>query len=56
MLISKATIPSAGCPRRYRWGFTLDIARARTLLKWEPRVARAEGLEKTVAYFRSLRG
>jgi hypothetical protein len=26
------------------------------LLHWEPRVARAEGLEKTVAYFRSLRG
>ena len=33
-----------------------DITRARTLLKWEPRVSRAEGLEKTVAYFRSLRG
>src|SRR4029079_16852514 len=33
-----------------------DITRARTLLHWEPRVARAEGLEKTVAYFRSLRG
>jgi dTDP-glucose 4,6-dehydratase len=32
-----------------------DITRARTLLKWEPRVARAEGLEKTIAYFRSLR-
>ncbi len=33
-----------------------DITRARTLLKWEPKVARTEGLEKTVAYFRSLRG
>ena len=33
-----------------------DITLARTLLKWEPKVARAEGLKKTVAYFRSLRG
>jgi dTDP-glucose 4,6-dehydratase len=32
-----------------------DITRARTLLKWEPRVPRREGLEKTIAYFRSLR-
>jgi dTDP-glucose 4,6-dehydratase len=32
-----------------------DITRARTLLKWEPRVARREGLEKTIAYFKSLR-
>ena len=32
-----------------------DITRARTLLKWEPKVLRREGLEKTIAYFRSLR-
>jgi dTDP-glucose 4,6-dehydratase len=32
-----------------------DITRARMLLKWEPRVPRREGLEKTIAYFRSLR-
>jgi len=29
-----------------------DIARAQKLLKWLPKVALAEGLEKTVAYFR----
>jgi dTDP-glucose 4,6-dehydratase len=29
-----------------------DIARARRLLKWEPRVALEEGLRRTVAYFR----
>jgi dTDP-glucose 4,6-dehydratase len=32
-----------------------DITRARTILKWEPRVDRREGLTKTIAYFRSLR-
>lgn len=31
-----------------------DITRARTLLAWEPRVPRREGLQKTIAYFRSL--
>jgi len=29
-----------------------DIARAQKLLKWLPKTALAEGLEKTVAYFR----
>ena len=29
-----------------------DITRAQKLLKWLPKVALAEGLEKTVAYFR----
>src|SRR5260221_6826936 len=29
-----------------------DITRARTWLKWEPRVPLAEGLETTIAYFR----
>ncbi len=29
-----------------------DITRARTILKWEPKVALSEGLEKTIAYFR----
>jgi dTDP-glucose 4,6-dehydratase len=33
-----------------------DITRARTLLGWEPKVARREGLARTIAYFRSLRG
>lgn len=31
-----------------------DITRARTLLGWEPRVSLDEGLESTVAYFRSV--
>jgi dTDP-glucose 4,6-dehydratase len=31
-----------------------DISKARRLLGWEPKVSRREGLEKTVAYFRSL--
>ncbi|MBM2846409.1 MAG: NAD-dependent epimerase/dehydratase [Bacteroidetes bacterium] len=30
-----------------------DIQRARTLLKWEPRVHRKEGLKKTVEYFKA---
>ena len=30
-----------------------DITRARTLLGWEPRVSLAEGLEKTIDYFRT---
>jgi dTDP-glucose 4,6-dehydratase len=29
-----------------------DISRARALLGWEPKVALAEGLERTIAYFR----
>ena len=29
-----------------------DITKARKLLKWEPRVSLAEGLQKTIAYFR----
>ncbi len=29
-----------------------DITRARKLLKWEPKVALADGLEKTIAFFR----
>jgi UDP-glucuronate decarboxylase len=28
-----------------------DIARAREMLRWEPRVHLAEGLAKTIAYF-----
>jgi len=31
-----------------------DITKARTILDWEPRVPLAEGLGKTIAYFRSL--
>lgn len=29
-----------------------DISKARTVLKWEPKVLRAEGMQKTLAYFR----
>ena len=32
-----------------------DIAKARTLLGWEPRVDLEQGLERTVAYFRTAR-
>ena len=31
-----------------------DITRARRLLGWEPRIARRAGLEKAIAYFRTL--
>lgn len=31
-----------------------DITRARELLKWEPKVSRAEGLKKTYEYFKNL--
>ncbi|HVF80495.1 MAG TPA: UDP-glucuronic acid decarboxylase family protein [Flavisolibacter sp.] len=31
-----------------------DITKARTLLNWEPKVSRAEGLKKTYEYFKSL--
>jgi len=31
-----------------------DIARARATLGWEPRVALAEGLGRTIEYFRGL--
>src|SRR5688572_3044330 len=30
-----------------------DITRARTILKWEPKVPLEQGLEKTIAYFRT---
>src|SRR6187401_1418326 len=33
-----------------------DITRARTLLKWEPKVALEDGLVKTIAYFRGKVG
>jgi len=33
-----------------------DITRARTLLKWEPKVSLEEGLVKTLAYFRTKVG
>jgi dTDP-glucose 4,6-dehydratase len=33
-----------------------DITRARTLLKWEPKVALEEGLVKTIDYFRTKIG
>jgi dTDP-glucose 4,6-dehydratase len=31
-----------------------DITKAKELLGWEPKVGRAEGLELTYAYFKSL--
>ena len=31
-----------------------DITKARTRLGWEPRVSLAEGLPRTIAYFRTL--
>jgi dTDP-glucose 4,6-dehydratase len=31
-----------------------DITKARTLLGWEPKIDRAEGLKRTYAYFQSL--
>jgi dTDP-glucose 4,6-dehydratase len=31
-----------------------DITKAKALLDWEPKIARAEGLKKTYDYFRSL--
>ena len=37
-------------PRRRR----PDITRARHLLGWEPTVERAEGLRRTLEYFRSV--
>ena len=33
-----------------------DITKARTLLGWEPRVSLDEGLQHTIAYFRSHLG
>jgi dTDP-glucose 4,6-dehydratase len=31
-----------------------DITKARTILNWEPKVGRSEGLQKTYEYFKSL--
>jgi dTDP-glucose 4,6-dehydratase len=31
-----------------------DITKARTILGWEPKVERAEGLQKTYEYFKAL--
>ena len=31
-----------------------DITKARTLLNWEPKIDRAEGLKRTYAYFKGL--
>jgi len=32
----------------------LNITKARTILAWEPKVDRAEGLQKTYDYFKAL--
>ena len=31
-----------------------DITLAQTLLGWQPRIALAQGLQKTIAYFKTL--
>ena len=31
-----------------------DISKAKSILDWEPKVMRAEGLERTYAWFKSL--
>jgi dTDP-glucose 4,6-dehydratase len=31
-----------------------DISKAKKLLNWEPKVSRADGLKKTIEYFRSI--
>ncbi|MVZ66509.1 NAD-dependent epimerase/dehydratase family protein [Sphingobacterium sp. DK4209] len=31
-----------------------DIRKAKELLKWEPKISRREGLEKTIAYYKSM--
>jgi dTDP-glucose 4,6-dehydratase len=33
-----------------------DITRARTILKWEPKVSLEEGIHKTIPYFKSKLG
>jgi dTDP-glucose 4,6-dehydratase len=30
-----------------------DITKAKTILKWEPQVSLADGMKKTIAYFRT---
>jgi nucleoside-diphosphate-sugar epimerase len=30
-----------------------DITKAKKILKWEPKIALAEGMEKTIAYFKT---
>jgi hypothetical protein len=35
-------------------GTCIDIDKAKTILGWEPKVDRAEGLKKTYDYFKSL--
>lgn len=37
------------------WRMMADAERARTLLGWEPKVSFAEGLERTIAWFRDYR-
>ena len=42
-------LPTADDPKQRR----PDITKARTLLGWEPRVALADGLQETIAYFKT---
>jgi len=42
-------LPTADDPKQRR----PDITKARTLLGWEPRVALEDGLQETIAYFKT---
>jgi dTDP-glucose 4,6-dehydratase len=47
--ITYVPLPTADDPKQRR----PDITKARTLLSWEPRVPLADGLQETIAYFRT---
>jgi dTDP-glucose 4,6-dehydratase len=47
--ITYVPLPTADDPKQRR----PDITKARTLLGWEPRVALADGLQETIAYFKT---
>lgn len=51
-VVFKPGMRSEGDPQRRQ----PDITRARTILKWEPKVALEEGLQKTILYFKEKMG
>lgn len=51
-IIYKPDMRSEGDPQRRQ----PDITRAKTILKWEPRIDLEEGLEKTIPYFKAKMG
>ena len=53
---TKSTIISEPLPQDDPKVRKPDITRARTMLRWEPRVPLREGLSRTIEYFRSLVG